>query len=179
MSQKVLLNTKEVNIILNRLACQLIENHLDFSETVLIGLQPRGVFLAERIKKLLVGHYEIPDIKMGYLDITFFRDDFRRGDKPLGANQTKINFIVEDKKVVFIDDVLYTGRSINAALTALQSFGRPREVELLTLIDRRFSRHLPIQPNYRGRQVDAIPGEKVKVSWQENDGEDVVYLVKN
>ena len=179
MSQKTLLNTKEVHIILNRLACQLIENHRDFTETVLIGLQPRGVFLAERIKKLLTETYEIPNIKIGYLDITFFRDDFRRGDKPLGAAKTKIDFIVEDKKVVFIDDVLYTGRSINAALTAVQSFGRPREVELMTLIDRRFSRHLPIQPNYRGRQVDAIPGEKVKVSWQENDGEDVVYLVKS
>ncbi len=179
MNQKVLLNSKEVNIILNRLACQLIENHLDFSETALIGLQPRGVFLAERIKKLLTETYEIPNIKMGYLDITFFRDDFRRGDKPLGANQTKIDFIVEDKKVVFIDDVLYTGRSINAALTALQSFGRPREVELLTLIDRRFSRHLPIQPNYRGRQVDAISDEKVRVSWKENDGEDGVYLVNS
>mgnify|MGYP003543020793 FL=1 len=79
--------------------------------------------------------------------------------------------------MVFIDDVLYTGRSINAALTAIQSFGRPSEVELLTLIDRRFSRHLPIQPDYRGRQVDAINNEKVLVKWLENDGEDAVYLV--
>ena len=93
------------------------------------------------------------------------------------ANKTQIDFLVEDKKVVFIDDVLYTGRSINAALTAIQSFGRPSEVELLTLIDRRFSRHLPIQPDYRGRQVDAINNEKVIVKWQENDGEDAVYLV--
>ena len=178
MSQKVLLNAKEVNIILNRLACQLIENHRDFKNTVLIGIQPRGVYVAERIKKLLEDDYKIENIKMGYLDITFFRDDFRRGDKPLEANKTKIGFVVEDKNVVFIDDVLYTGRSINAALTAVQSFGRPREVELLTLIDRRFSRHLPIQPNYRGRQVDAINAEKVKVSWVENGGEDSVYLIE-
>jgi pyrimidine operon attenuation protein/uracil phosphoribosyltransferase len=95
----------------------------------------------------------------------------------LEANKTQIDFLVEDKKVVFIDDVLYTGRSINAALTAIQSFGRPSEVELLTLIDRRFSRHLPIQPDYRGRQVDAINNEKVIVKWKENDGEDAVYLV--
>lgn len=87
------------------------------------------------------------------MDITFFRDDFRRGTKPLEANSTQIDFIVENKKVVFIDDVLYTGRSINSALTAIQSFGRPSEVELLTLIDRRFSRYLPIQSHYRGRQV--------------------------
>ena len=177
MSQKVLLHSKEINIILNRLACQLIENHSDFKDTVLIGIQPRGVYVAERIKKLLEDDYNIPNIKLGYLDITFFRDDFRRSDKPLEANKTKINFVVEDKNVVFIDDVLYTGRSINAALTAVQSFGRPKNVELFTLIDRRFSRHLPIQPNYRGRQVDAINDEKVLVKWVENGGEDVVYLV--
>ena len=179
MSQKVLLNATEVNIILNRLACQLIENHTDFSETVLIGIQPRGVFLAERIAKLLRESYQITDVKLGYLDITFYRDDFRRTEKTLEANTTKIDFVVEDKKVVFIDDVLYTGRSINAALTALQSFGRPIEVELLCLIDRRFSRHLPIQPDYRGRQVDAINKEKVKVSWVENEGEDSVYVIKS
>lgn len=177
MSQKVLLNSKEVHIILHRLACQLIEKHLDFSSTVLIGLQPRGKYLAERIAQLLRDEYQVNDIRLGFLDITFFRDDFRRGDKPLEANKTQIDFLVEDQKVVFIDDVLYTGRSINAALTAIQSFGRPSEVELLTLIDRRFSRHLPIQPDYRGRQVDAINQEKVKVCWMENEGEDTVYLV--
>lgn len=177
MSQKVLLNATEVDIILNRLACQLIENHEDFVNTVLIGIQPRGIFLAERIKGLLENSYDIANVRLGHLDITFYRDDFRRSKKILQANKTNINFVVEGKKVVFIDDVLYTGRSINAALTAIQSFGRPEEVELLCLIDRRFSRHLPIQPDYRGRQVDAINEEKVKVSWKENDGEDVVYVI--
>jgi len=177
MSQKVLLNATEINIALNRLVCQLIEKHDDFSKTVLIGIQPRGIYLAERLKTLLENEYKIKNIKLGYLDITFFRDDFRRSEKPLEANKTKIDFIVEDKNIVFIDDVLFTGRSIRSALTAVQSFGRPLEIELLTLIDRRFSRHLPIQPDYRGRQVDAINGEKVKVCWKENDGEDAVYLV--
>jgi len=177
MSQKVLLTSKEVNIILHRLACQLIEKHLDLSDTILVGIQPRGVFLAERLKKLLENEYKIPKIALGYLDITFFRDDFRRTNKPLEANKTHINFIVENKKVVFIDDVLYTGRSIRSALTAIQSFGRPSEIELLVLIDRRFSRHLPIQPDYRGRQVDAINDERVLVCWQEKDGEDAVYLI--
>ena len=177
MSQKVLLNAKEVNIILHRLACQLIENHNDFSNTVIIGLQPRGVFLANRLSKILKEDYNIKNLKCGLLDITFFRDDFRRGDKPLEANTTEIDFIVEDKNVVFVDDVLYTGRSIRSALTAIQSFGRPKHIELLTLIDRRFSRHLPIQPNYKGRQVDAINEEKVKVNWKENDSEDSVYLI--
>ena len=177
MSQKVLLNSKEVNIILHRLACQLIENHNDFSNTVLIGLQPRGKYLANRLVTILKEEYKVKDLNYGQLDITFFRDDFRRGDKPLEANKTDIDFIVEDKNVVFIDDVLYTGRSIRAALTAIQSFGRPNHIELLTLIDRRFSRHLPIQPDYRGRQVDVINKEKVIVNWVENEGEDVVYLI--
>lgn len=177
MSQKILLTSKEVNIILHRLACQLIEKHLDFSETILIGIQPRGTFLAERLKALLENEYKISNILLGYLDITFFRDDFRRNDKQLEANKTQIDFLVENKKVIFIDDVLYTGRSIRAALTAVQSFGRPASIELLALIDRRFSRDLPIQPDYRGRQVDAINDEKVKVCWQEQDGEDAVYLI--
>ena len=177
MGQKVLLNAKEVNIILHRLACQLIEKHNDFSNTVLIGLQPRGIYLADRLAKILKDDYKVKNIQLGYLDITFFRDDFRRGEKPLEANTTKINFLVEDKNIVFIDDVLYTGRSIRAALTAIQSFGRPNEIELLTLIDRRFSRHLPIQPDYRGRQVDVINNEKVKVNWKEHDNEDSVYLI--
>ena len=179
MSQKVLLNAKEVNIILHRLACQLIENHDDFSNTVLIGIQPRGSYLASRLTKILTQDYKIKNLKLGFLDITFYRDDFRRGEKTLEANTTHINFLVEEKKVVFIDDVLYTGRSVRAALTAIQSFGRPSEIELLTLIDRRFSRHLPIQPNYRGRQVDAINKEKVVVQWQEQGKKDTVYLINN
>jgi len=179
MSQKVLLNAKAINIILHRLACQLIENHNDFTNTVLIGIQPRGKYLANRLVTLLESDYKIKNLQLGHLDITFYRDDFRRSEKPLEANSTEMDCVVDNKKVVFIDDVLYTGRSIRAALTAIQSFGRPKEIELLTLIDRRFSRHLPIQPDYRGRQVDAINEEKVKVNWTENEGEDSVYLINN
>ncbi|ALM20138.1 PyrR protein [Nonlabens sp. MIC269] len=179
MSQKLLLDATALNITLHRLACQLIENHGDFKQTVLIGIQPRGTFLLNRLTQLLRDHYEISDLLSGKLDITFYRDDFRRSNEPLKANSTEINFLIEDKKVVLIDDVLYTGRSIRSALTALQSFGRPEHIELLTLIDRRFSRHLPIQPDYKGRQVDAIDNQKVKVHWKENAGEDAVYLLKN
>jgi pyrimidine operon attenuation protein/uracil phosphoribosyltransferase len=177
MNQKVLLNSKEISIILHRLACQLIENHPGFENTVIIGIQPRRVFLANRIIRLLETEYNLKNIPNGQLDITFYRDDFRRSEKTLAANRTKIDFIVEDKRVVFIDDVLFTGRSIRAALTAVQSFGRPAEIELLTLIDRRFSRHLPIQPDYNGRQVDAFNNEQVRVNWKENEGEDMVYLI--
>lgn len=179
MSKKTLLTSKEVNIILNRLTCQLIENHTDFKDTILIGIQPRGSHLVKRLVDLLKTEHQIKDVKYGLLDITFFRDDFRRSTKPLEANSTQMDFVVEDKKIVFVDDVLYTGRSIRAALTAIQSFGRPAEIELLTLIDRRFSRHLPIQPDYRGRQVDAINNERVVVNWKEIEGEDAVYLNQN
>ena len=178
MSQKVLLNKKEVNIILHRLACQLIEKHNDFSNTILVGLQPRGKYLVDRLTQLLASDYNVSNPQVGYLDITFYRDDFRRSNKVLEASATEMDFIVEGKNVVFIDDVLYTGRSIRAALTAIQSYGRPQSIELLILIDRRFSRHLPIQPDYRGRQVDAIDEEKVIVNWKETQGEDAVYLIK-
>jgi pyrimidine operon attenuation protein/uracil phosphoribosyltransferase len=176
MSKKSLLNSKDIELILHRLACQLIENHNDFSNTVLIGLQPRGSFLANRLKELLTNTYNIKDLKVGLLDITFYRDDFRRRDAPLEATATKIDFLIEDKKVVIIDDVLFSGRSVRAALTAIQSYGRPENIELLVLIDRRFSRHLPIQPNYKGRQVDAINEEKVLVTWKETHKKDAVYI---
>ena len=176
MSKKTLLNAKDIEIILHRLACQLIENHNDFSNTVLIGLQPRGSFLAKRLLSLLENEYQIKEIQLGSLDITFYRDDFRRREIPLEANTTEIDFLVEDKKVVFIDDVLFSGRSVRAALTAIQSYGRPKNVELLVLIDRKFSRDLPIQPNYRGRQVDAINEEKVLVTWKETHKKDAVYI---
>ena len=175
---KQIIGDKELQVMLHRLACELIENHNDFSDTVFIGIQPRGTHLAQRLVKLLTEEYHVPNISLGLLDITFFRDDFRRGEKPLVANTTDIPFLVEDKKVVFIDDVLYTGRSIRAALTALQSFGRPTKVELLVLIDRRFSRDLPIQPDYIGKAVDAINKERVVVHWADQDGEDAVYLIE-
>ena len=179
MGQRVLLTSKEISIILHRLACQLIEKHGDFSNSVIIGIQPRGKFLADRLIELLKTEYNIADLRAGYLDITFFRDDFRTADRTMEASETTIDFVVDDKKVIFVDDVLYTGRSIRSALTAIQSFGRPSEVELLVLIDRRFSRHLPIQPDYRGRQVDSINDDFVKVNWKEKDGEDSILLINN
>ena len=158
---------------------QIVEKSNNFEKTALVGLQPRGWFLINRLAQILNTNYKIKNLKTGLLDITFYRDDFRRNEEPLKANSTEIDFLVENKRVVIVDDVLYTGRSIRAALTALQSFGRPDTIELLTLIDRRFSRHLPIQPDYNGRQVDAINNQKVKVLWKENGGEDAVYLIKN
>jgi pyrimidine operon attenuation protein/uracil phosphoribosyltransferase len=176
MSKNIILNKNEIGIILNRLACQLIENHQDFSNTILIGLQPNGKTLLNRLVQILTNKYDIPELNYGLLDITFYRDDFRRNEKILEANTTD-NLHVEGKNVVFIDDVLFTGRTIRAALTAVETFGRPNNIELLTLIDRRFSRHLPIQPDYRGRQIDVYENQKVIVDWNNEIGEDCVYII--
>ena len=177
MSPKKILNARQISTILNRLSFQLIEDHNNFSDTVIIAIQPRGVYLAERIMELLTD--DSNEIKFGLLDVTFYRDDFRRSEKVLKANKTKIDFSIENKTVILIDDVLFTGRSIRAAMDALQAFGRPRAVQLLNLIDRRFSRELPIQPDYCGTQVDSRLNQRVKVCWKEKDNEDAVYLFKN
>ncbi len=178
MIKKELLNARAIELTLNRLACELKENHGDFSNSVLIGIQPRGPKMVERLMHYLKKH-GVSNIQSGTLDVTFFRDDFRRREAPISANQTRIDVLLENKKVVFIDDVLYTGRSIRSALDAVQSFGRPAEIELLVLIDRRFARHLPIQPDYSGEQVDSLDSQKVLVEWKEEHGEDAVYLIKS
>lgn len=178
MSNRVLINEKKLKIILHRLCCQLIERHHDFSNVILIGLQPRGIFLLEVLDKMLREEYQIEALQTGKLDTTFFRDDFRRG-APLKANATEMEVEVENKAVVLIDDVLYTGRSIRSALTAIDSYGRPKSIELLVLIDRRFSRHLPIQPDYLGAQIDALEGEKVRVHWEEGLNKSKVHLEKH
>jgi pyrimidine operon attenuation protein / uracil phosphoribosyltransferase len=178
MSKREIIDSRELNITLNRLCCKLVENHGDFSESILIGLQPRGAQVLERIVRLLENEYNVKNIRTGLLDITFYRDDFRRREGHLQPNKTKIDFLVEDQKVVFIDDVLYTGRSVRAAMDAILSFGRPAKMELLTLIDRRFSRDLPIQPDYKGRQVDSIESQRVEVLWKEINGRDAVLLTE-
>jgi pyrimidine operon attenuation protein/uracil phosphoribosyltransferase len=177
MKPRIILDSKHLEITVTRLCYQLIEVHNDFSNTVIIGLQPRGVFLAKRIHKKLSEILKKKDIRFGTLDTTFYRDDFRK--KELVPNATEIDFIIEDKNVVLVDDVLYTGRTIRAGLDAMLAFGRPNDVELLVLIDRRLSRHLPIQAKYIGRSIDSIASEKVKVEWKESDGADRVTLMKN
>ncbi|MCY4562537.1 MAG: bifunctional pyr operon transcriptional regulator/uracil phosphoribosyltransferase PyrR [Flavobacteriaceae bacterium] len=176
--QSVLLDHQKIEIILHRLCCELIEKYTDLNNTVLIGLQPRGTYFLDRLIKLLKNQYHIKDVQFGKLDLTFFRDDFRRTSKPIQANQNLMNVVIENRQVVLIDDVLFTGRSVRAALTAIENYGRPSTIELMVLINRRFSRHLPIKPDYIGAQMDALIGDKVKVSWIENDGKDVVYLQK-
>ena len=179
MPKKILLDSKKIDLILNRLVCQLIENHKDFKNTVLIGLQPRGTYLIEKILKIFKKKYPSIDIKSGILDFTFFRDDFRRSEKTLKASSTQINFSIENKNVVLIDDVLFTGRSIKAAMSSIDSYGRPNSIELLVLIDRRYRREIPIQANYCGAKIDTFKGDKVNVVWNENSKKDVIYIENN
>ena len=175
MEGQVILNAKQFELTLQRLCHQLIENHDDFTNTVLIGLQPRGIHVLNRLKLLLEEKLQ-HEVQCGNLDITFYRDDFRRREKPLIPSVTNIDFVIENKCVVLIDDVLYTGRSIRSGMDALLAFGRPAKVELLTLIDRRFKRHLPIQADYVGKTVDTVISERVSVAWKEIEGEDKVLL---
>jgi len=170
---KSLLNNQQISLTVKRLANQLIENHFDFKNSVIIGLQPRGIFLSDKIVAEIYNETEGLALHYGKLDITFYRDDLRKEIHI--PNKTEIDFSIEAKRVILIDDVLYTGRTIRAALDALMDFGRPEAVELLVLIDRRYSRQLPIQPNYTGKLIDSIISQKVKVLW-ETGKEEVVLL---
>jgi pyrimidine operon attenuation protein/uracil phosphoribosyltransferase len=172
---KSILTEQQLAITIKRLAHQVIENSMDSSELILIGLQPRGIFLSDQIVEEIKKELPADKIQYGKLDITFYRDDIR---KELHiANQTDIPFSIEGKKVVLSDDVLYTGRTIRAALDALLAFGRPEKVELCVLIDRRFSRQFPIQPDYVGKSIDSIISQKVKVFWKIRDGKEEVAIL--
>lgn len=178
MSDAIILNGKQIQLTIERLSREVIES-INFENTVLIGVQPRGVLLAERIHQRIkeLTHINIP---FGKIDTTFHRDDFRRG-KSLNAKVTEIDFHIEEKNVILVDDVLFTGRTIRAAMDALLSFGRPLKIELLVLIDRRFNRELPIQPDFVGRVVDTIEKVDVEVHWAINttDADEVVFVKSN
>lgn len=178
MSKKrVIVNDQLLDVILQRLTQEVIENHGTMENTVLVGLQPRGVFLADRLVVMLERTLE-SKVRYGRLDATFYRDDFRRRDSILTPNSTQINFVIEDKDVILVDDVLATGRMVRAAIDALQAFGRPAKIELLTLIDRSYNRNLPIQPDYTGKKVNTTENQKVLVEWKEqNNKEDKISLI--
>lgn len=171
-----ILGSKAFGLTIGRLCHQLIEDHGDLQGTALIGLQPRGILLARRLRKELQRIIGEEKLQYGELDITFHRDDFRHRAVPPSPSITQLDFPLDDRKVILVDDVLFTGRTIRAGLDALLAFGRPAGVQLLVLVDRRFSRQLPIQPDYVGRKVDSIAGQHVTVEWKETDGEDRVML---
>ena len=178
MERKQLLSSRELDVILHRLACQLIENHLDFSDTVIIGIQPRGVLLAQRLVKMLEEEYGAKGIQYGTLDITFFRDDFRRGEKPLTANTTDIPFLVEDKKSSLHRRCALYRAQYPCSTYSLTILWAPQQSGALGTDRSTLSRDLPIQPDYIGKAVDAINKERVVVYWKEQDNEDAVYLIE-
>jgi len=168
---QTILDKNQLHLTIQRLAHQLVENHPDIENVALIGIQTGGIYLADKIVEILKEISKDKKIQYGKLDITFYRDDIR---KELHVpNQTDIPFSIDNKKVILIDDVLFTGRTIRAALDALQDFGRPQKIELCILIDRKSSRQLPIQPDYCGKAIDSIISETVKVKW---DREEVVLF---
>ncbi len=174
---KILLDHTQLNITLQRLAHQLIENHISLADTAIIGIQPRGVWLSNRIAGIVKDITGYQHIDYGKLDITFYRDDVHSTNTIHVPSQTHVPFSIQDKDVILVDDVLHTGRTIRAAMDALVDFGRPRSVELMVLIDRRFSREVPIQPDYTGQTIDSIMTQKVKVYWAEKDSKDEVVLI--
>lgn len=176
MQKKLILDSDLLDITISRLCQQLIENHQDFAETVILGLQPRGIFLAEIIHQKLEKQLK-KSIPLGYLDTTFHRDDFRRRDVPIKASENRMPFVIEGKNVVLVDDVLFTGRTVRAAMDAMIAFGRPAKVELLVLIDRKYNRDLPIAPDYVGKAVNTIATQKVLVELETQGINNKIWLI--
>jgi pyrimidine operon attenuation protein/uracil phosphoribosyltransferase len=176
MQKKLILDSDLLNITLDRLCQELIENHVDFTNTVLLGMQPRGIFLAQWIHEKLAA-WSRHGVPLGFLDATFHRDDFRRREIPAKASETKVPFLIEGKKVVLIDDVLYTGRTVRAALDAMIAFGRPEKVELLVLIDRKHTRELPIAADYVGKYVDTLDSQRVLVELDAGHKHNKIWLI--
>ncbi len=174
----ILLDKAKFAITIQRLCYELIEQHGFFEDSAIIGLQPRGTYLAQNIRDRLIRILGVSDIPYGYLDPTFYRDDFRRRDEPLKPQESDINFLLEGKRVILVDDVLYTGRTVRAGLDALLDYGRPEEVDFLVLVDRRFTRQLPIDSDYVGMRVDTRSSQKVKVEWEELEGANKVWLLE-
>lgn len=168
---KTLLKEDQFRLTLDRLCYEVIENYQADQTKCIIGIQERGVLLADRIAERMLKLEKGTKIKQGKLDITFYRDDFRLRTEPLKANETDIEFSIDGKDVILVDDVLYSGRTIHAAMAALQDFGRPSRIELLVMVDRRFNRHFPIQSNYTGLVVDAYDDAYVRVEYDHVEGE--------
>jgi pyrimidine operon attenuation protein/uracil phosphoribosyltransferase len=174
---RTILAAEPFALTIERLCHELIEAHDEFDNTCFVGIQEGGVALGDRLVTRLSEILGGKKLLYGKMDITFYRDDFRTRNKPLRANRTEMDFIVDGKNVILLDDVLYTGRTVQAALTALNHYGRPEQVELVALVDRRFNRHLPIQSDYIGITVDSLDDAYVRVEWAEVDGEDRIIIL--
>jgi pyrimidine operon attenuation protein/uracil phosphoribosyltransferase len=167
------------DLTISRLAHEVVENYPNWDNACIIGIQESGVVLSDVLCSQIAKITKRKRILTGKLDITFYRDDFRMREVPLAASDTELDFSLDGMRVILVDDVLYTGRTVQAALAALQDYGRPAQVELLSLVDRRFVRHLPIEADYVGITVDAINDSYVKVSWDQEAGDHSVILYHN
>lgn len=174
-SGRAILEKGQFNLTMKRLAHEVVENYPDWDQACIIGIQESGVQLAAALADEVSKITRRKGIPTGKLDITFYRDDFRMREEPLKPSTTELDFLLEGRKVLLVDDVLYTGRTVQAAMSAMQDFGRPAQVELLTLVDRRFWRHMPIQADYAGLVVDALDEAYVRVEWSEEGNRIMLY----
>ena len=171
-----LITSDDYKRIITRLAHEIIEKNRGIDDLVIIGLRTRGAFIADRILQK-IKEIEGTDVLTGYLDVTLYRDDFRTRLKQPDVQVTNIPFQIDEKSIVLVDDVLFTGRTIRAALDALMDYGRPAKIMLAVLIDRGH-RELPIKADFVGKNVPTSIGEEVRVKVNEVDGEDCVNLVE-
>ncbi|MFN5942842.1 MAG: bifunctional pyr operon transcriptional regulator/uracil phosphoribosyltransferase PyrR [Bacteroidota bacterium] len=174
---KTLFTHEQLTITIQRLAHQIVEQIDVFEDVVIIGIQPRGIHLSDRVVQAIQAIVPGQKIQYGQLDTTFYRDDVHQNNGIHIPSATSIDFNLEGKQIILIDDVLHTGRTIRAAMDALIDFGRPKHVSLMVLIDRRFSRELPIQPDFVGQSVDTMYSQKVKVQWDEQQLDHKVLLI--
>ncbi len=170
-----ILSENDIDRVIKRISHEILERNRGSESLVFIGLQKRGVPLAKRIAEN-IKNFEGTKIETGKLDITFYRDDIGKNIKPI-AQITDISFDIEGKNVILVDDVLYTGRTVRAALDAIIDFGRPKSIQLVVLIDRGH-RELPIRADYVGKNLPTSHNESVEVKLKETDGEDSVTLVE-
>ena len=175
MSKSIqIMDGEQMSSSLERLACEVLEQNLRQFDLALVGIQRRGVHLARRIQDLLQGRLG-EEVPLGKLDINLYRDDWTRIKSQPRINSTDIAFPVDGRNILLVDDVIFTGRTTRAGLEAVLDFGRPKRVELLTLIDRGH-RELPIHPDYNGKRVHTAHRDQVDVLVQEQDGRDEVLL---
>ena len=170
----IILDASDIHRKLTRMTHEILEVHKEIDNLILIGIQTRGVYLAERIQSRINDIEEI-EVPCGKMDITLYRDDWTRIGRNPVVKTTNIAFSVDERQIVLVDDVLFTGRTIRAAMDAVIDFGRPDRIELAVLVDRGH-REFPIQANYVGKFVETRRSETVNVLLKEYDGEDKVVI---
>jgi pyrimidine operon attenuation protein/uracil phosphoribosyltransferase len=175
MPEKILLTSREIGRVLARIAHEIVERNKGAEGVVLVGMRTRGAPLAKRIAEIIEGLEGTP-IPVGTLDIGLYRDDISPSElKPANQSHTDIPTSITDRRVILVDDVLYTGRSIRAAMDALMDMGRPQAIQLAVLIDRGH-RELPIRADYVGKNIPSSTDEEIQVQLEEIDGVDEVVI---